>query len=132
MGLEIVNYDYNFVTNVINLINKGELPSPFSREIFLIDVHIAGTSYIDLSEIEPELLPGEIIFLKRETENKYDNLAIIILDKKGRKIGYVPRDKNEVLARLMDAGKMIFGKIITKNYIDNWLKIDVEIFLKEI
>ncbi len=133
METAIAKYDYNFVKDILALINKGGLPTPFSREIFLINVHIAGTSYVeDIEEIESELIEGDMIVMKREPDNQYDELAILILDKKGRKIGYVPRNNNAILARLMDAGKIIFAKIISKNRADYWLKIDIEIYLKEI
>ncbi len=133
METAIAKYDYNFVKDILALINKDGLPTPFSREIFLINVHIAGTSYVeDIEEIESELIEGDMIVMKREPDNQYDELAILILDKKGRKIGYVPRNNNAILARLMDAGKIIFAKIISKNRADYWLKIDIEIYLKEI
>ena len=53
-------------------------------------------------------------------------------DDKGRKIGYVPRAKNEALARLMDAGKLLFGKLVAKEWKDNWLRIEVKIYLRDL
>ncbi len=84
---------------------------PFAREIMLIECHIAGTGYRDLKEVEPALLPGSFLPLKREPANEYDPLAIMILDDGGHHLGYVPRAKNEVLARLMDAGKLLFARL---------------------
>jgi len=49
----------------------------------------------------------------------------------GEKIGYIPRDKNEMMARLMDAGKWFFGKVQKKSWEGAWLKIDVEIYLED-
>ena len=48
---------------------------------------------------------------RRGPGNKRDKPAIEILDLEEQGPGYVPRDKNEVLARLLDAGKLVFGKI---------------------
>ncbi len=31
----------------------------------------------------------------------------------------------------MDAGKLIYGIVEDKEYIDNWLKIDISIYLKD-
>ena len=55
-----------------------------------------------------------------------------IYDQKERKLGYLPRAKNEVPARLMDAGKLLFGKIETSERIDQWLKITVRVYMKDL
>ena len=31
----------------------------------------------------------------------------------------------------MDAGKLIYGIVEDKEYMDNWLKIDISIYLKD-
>ncbi|SCD20028.1 hypothetical protein PSM36_1204 [Proteiniphilum saccharofermentans] len=36
-----------------------------------------------------------------------------------------------MLARLMDAGKWFYAKVKNKEWEGNWLKIDMEIYLKE-
>jgi len=110
---------------------KDGLPLPFVKEIFLIQCHIAGTSYRDLEDVEPNLEHGKFLTFKREPDNEYDNLAIQIFDEQGNDLGYVPREKNEILARLMDGGKLVFGKIESKQWINNWLKIDIKIFMRD-
>lgn len=47
------------------------------------------------------------------------------------KIGYIPKSDNEIFSRLMDAGKLLFGKITHKDRKGNWLKINIKIFLEE-
>lgn len=111
---------------------KDGIPLPGVKEIFLIESYVAGTSYLDLKEVEKQLEKQEFLKLVREPTNQYDALAILIYDSKGNKLGYVPRAKNEVLARLMDAGKLIFGRVVSKEYVGNWLKITVQIFLKDL
>ena len=76
---------------------------PFAREIMLIECHVAGTSHRDVKAIEPQLLPGALLPIKREPGNPHDPLAIMIFDEAGHHLGYIPRAKNEALARLMDA-----------------------------
>ncbi len=44
----------------------------------------------------------------------------------------MPRAKNEVIARLMDAGKFIFGKVETKEWRDQYLEIDVRVFMRDV
>ena len=107
------------------------LPMPFTKEIFLIACHVAGTGYRDVKAVEPELAIGNFLIFKREPKNSHDPLAIAVFDEKGRKLGYVPRAKNEILARLMDSGKFIFGKLVSKEWVDDWLKIEIKIFMRD-
>lgn len=104
---------------------------PFAREIMLIECHIAGTSHRDLDQVEPTLLPGNLLVLKREPHNPHDELAIMIFDEPGHHLGYIPRAKNEALARLMDAGKLLFGRLESKERRDTWLKVDLRVFMRD-
>jgi len=110
---------------------EGVLPMPFVKEIFLIECKVAGTSYLNLSEIEPNLLIDEILLTRREPENQFDEFAILILTQKGEKLGYVPRNQNKILARLMDAGKLILAKIVDKKWVGNWLNITMSVFMRD-
>jgi hypothetical protein len=47
------------------------------------------------------------------------------------KVGYVPKADNIIFSRLMDAGKLLFGRIVEKEVQGNWLKIDIKVFLHE-
>jgi hypothetical protein len=67
----------------------------------------------------------------REPDNPYDHKAIVIKNADGVKIGYVPRADNVVFSRLMDAGKLLFGRITSKEMSGKWLKIEIKIFLHE-
>lgn len=107
------------------------LALPFSREIFLIECRVAGTSHLDLEHLEAELLPGARIACLREPQNSYDPMAIRLQDGQGRKLGYVPRERNEVLARLLDAGKTVFGRLEAKAWKGKWLKLDIRLFLED-
>jgi len=105
---------------------------PFVREILLIECHIAGTSYRELDEVEPTLKPGDLLPLRREPQNPHDERAIQILDEAGHLLGYVPRAKNEALANLMDAGKLLFGKLVAKRWVDTWLKVEVRVLMRDV
>jgi hypothetical protein len=87
---------------------------------------------VDIEAIEAELEEGAILVLKRDPENEHDPLATRILDEKGRKLGWVPRGKNEAIARLMDAGKFLFAKLVDKEWHDNWLRIEARVYLREL
>ena len=74
-------------------------------------------------------VPGSSFF--REPENPYDAQAIVIKTTDSVKIGYVPRQDNVIFARLMDAGKLLFGKITEKEKKGKWVRISIDIFLHE-
>lgn len=108
------------------------IPVPFERDIFLFDTYVAGTSFIDgIKELEPYLNIDDRLDFFREPNNKYDERAIVIKTTHGTKIGYVPRKDNIVFSRLMDAGKLLFGRITNKTWCNQWLKIEIKIFLHE-
>ncbi len=104
---------------------------PFAREIMLVESQIAGTSHRDLQAIEPALVPGTLLVLRREPDNTHDSLAIMIFNESGAHLGYVPRAKNEALARLMDAGKILFARLESKAWQSDWLRVEVRIFLRD-
>lgn len=110
----------------------SDLAMPFTRAIFLLDCYIAGTNFRpDLAGIEPTLTAGAPLKLQREPRNAFDESAIAIYDLENNKLGYIPKIKNEIPARLMDAGKNLSAKLIAKQFIDSWLKLDIEIFLND-
>lgn len=113
---------------------NGEItiPKPFENDIFLLDTYVAGTNHIEgIEELEPCLNSGDRLDFFREPDNRYDEQAIVIRTVNGVKIGYVPKRDNVILARLMDAGKLLFGKITSKETKGPWVKIDIRIFLHE-
>ena len=108
------------------------IPKPYERDIFLFYTHVAGTTHIEgIEELEPHLNIDDRLDFFREPDNKYDKRAIMVKTTDGVKIGYVPREDNVVFSRLMDAGKLLFGKITYKEMKGNWLKINIKIFLHE-
>jgi len=107
------------------------LSLPFAREIFLMECRVAGTSHLNLKDLEADLEAGCQLACRREPENPHDPLAILLQDPKGRKIGYVPRERNEVLSRLLDAGKVVFGRLEAKKWVGNWLKLEIRVFLQD-
>lgn len=112
----------------------GELvvPKPFEKDIFLFDTYIAGTTYIEgIEELEPHLNIDDKLDFFREPDNHYDKEAIMIKTINGVKIGYVPKQDNVIFARLMDAGKLLFGRISNKEKKGNWVKIMIKVFLHE-
>jgi hypothetical protein len=108
------------------------IPKPFERDIFLFDTRVAGTGYIEgIEELEPHLNIGDKLDFVREPDNPYDAKAILIKNADGVKIGYVPKADNAIFARLMDAGKLLFARISSKEMSGQWLKLDIKVYLHE-
>ncbi|MCE1198930.1 MAG: HIRAN domain-containing protein [Marinilabiliales bacterium] len=103
--------------------------TPFTQEIFLLEIVVAGTTHCPgIREIEPEILPEKVLVLKREPGNPHDPWAIAIHCDEVR-IGYVPSEMNQVCSRLMDAGKLFFCRVVSKKWKGQWLKIDANIYM---
>ena len=89
----------------------------FSRQIFLDEVLVAGCGHVEhIKKYVKALKVGDRLQLVREPKNKYDDLAILVKDEKGHKLGYVPRKNNAITARLMDAGKLLYAIIDDINW----------------
>ena len=132
MSQAIVKIDPKYLEIIRTSLDKTGLPKPFVQEVELLNCNIAGTTFLDLEDIEPELKKHQLLVLKRDAKNEYDDKAILILTEDGRKLGYVPQEKNEVLSNLMDAGKLLFGRLNEKTWVDNWLKLDVQVYLRDL
>ncbi len=107
-------------------------PVPFERDIFLFETYVAGTTHIEgMEELEPFLKIGDKLNFYREPDNAFDPKAILIETENGVKIGYVPKADNVIFSRLMDAGKLLFGVITSKETRGGWVKINISINLHE-
>ena len=108
------------------------IPKPFEHDIFLFDTFVAGTTHIEgIEELAKYLNVDDRLNFLREPDNPYDSKAIVIKTVNGVKIGYVPKNDNVVFSRLMDAGKLLFGKIVSIETKGNWVKINIGIYLHE-
>lgn len=107
-----------------------DLIKPLVKEIFLFDTFIAGTSYVDKALIEA-LAPEDKLILRREEDNRFDDRAVLVLDKEQRKVGYIPEKDNAVFSRLMDAGKLLTAKVKKIDRKGDFSKIEIEIYLTD-
>lgn len=128
MANEIKLSDANLVS-VIEERGLGDLLKPLVKEIHLFDTYIAGTSFIEDTSVFEQLHMSEDLILRREPDNKFDALAILILNSDGIKLGYVPRKDNLIFGRLLEAGKMLKGKISDIEKKDSYYKIRIGIYL---
>ena len=114
--------------------NKGGLDKykPYSKDIYLFSTHIAGTSHVpNILELEPHIIENLEVHFFREPNNPFDKKAIVIRDNDNNKIGYVPRDRNDIISNLMDAGKIIFGKVTGKELKNKYVDIKIDVYFKD-
>lgn len=122
--------------------NSTDLPKPFENEVYLLTTYISQSESIEeMNNIVEDFEDDEELALLRETNDDkdalinfdFDEYAIIVQRKDGKKLGYIPRHDNKVLARLMDAGKLLYGKVTSasKSYVDEPVSIDFDIYMKE-
>lgn len=119
-------------------LNGIKLPNIFTRDILLMHTMINGCMHVkNIHRLAKQLNPGDRVKLVLEPDNPADHRAIMIRDKKDRKIGYIPRKKNEVLFHLMDAGKYLYGIVIrgdigpNVDMHNNWIKIFINVFMTD-
>ena len=90
----------------------------FSRQIYLEEVYVAGCGHVKhIKKYVKALNVGDRLQLIREPKNVYDELAILVKDAKGHKLGYVPRRNNAPYARMLDAGKVLYAIIDDINWL---------------
>ena len=122
-------------SDLSNLLHGGaNIPQVFSREIFLIRTRVAGCQYQEnMRERIEQVEEGEILTFYREPENPYDELAILVLNDEGNKIGYVPRKDNTVIANLMDAGKRIYAKAsaVSHDWDRPWKCVIMDVYMED-
>ena len=108
------------------------IPMPFANRIVLLeDAHVAGTTHMKgIAEIADAIYDGQELTLERDTGNTQDAWAIRVLAG-GTRIGYVPADRNEVLARLMDGGMKLGATVTGKELLGSWHKIHMEVYLDD-
>jgi hypothetical protein len=71
---------------------------------------VAGFQYYAGKRVWDELKVGDVLTLVREPDNPHDPRAIRV-EWRGEKMGYVPHAGNETLARMLDRGVRLSGRI---------------------
>ena len=111
----------------------GMIPVPFAKEVFLLESAVVGTGFVkDIEKKTAAIAPGVVLELRRDPRNQYDELAIQVLNDQGTRIGFVPMKDNPVLARLMDAGKLLYAKVREVRDRGNWPRIGIDIYMRDL
>ena len=105
-----------------------DLIKPLTKEIFLLDSYISGTTSLQDEAILDEIKEGENLVLQREN-NRFDENAILVMTSGRKKIGYVPEKDNVVFARLLDAGKLLVAKAKSTEQKGLFKKMNIGIYM---
>lgn len=93
---------------------------------------VAGTRHIpDVETLTASYQQGERLVFTRDGGNPFDPWAVSVHDAQGARIGYVSCECNEVVARLMDGGKAVEGRLTAKEQIGAWTRLVMEVYLND-
>ena len=109
------------------------MPKPFSQPICLVEhTRVAGTTHVrGIEELAHALHEGDRLRLERDAVNTWDRWSIRVLDAKGKRLGFVAADVNEIPARLMDGGKHLFAQVESVEMRGEWVRIEMGVWLDD-
>ena len=109
------------------------MPVAFQQVVFLTNCHLAGTNEIaDIKDKVDGIKNDEPLVLRRTATDVADARAVSVETTSGTLIGYVPRRYGAVMARLMDAGKLLSAKLIGRDCDEQWADVTVAIEMREV
>lgn len=109
----------------------GRGPAPVREHIRLTKTAIAGTGHPGVECFASELNAGASVLLVCEPKNAHDPRAISLRNAKGKRLGYVPKACNEILAALLDSGKQLGAGLIKTESGTIWPELRIEISLMD-
>lgn len=109
------------------------VPKPFSQPVRLIDaVNVAGTTHVaGIERIAAELHPGDRLRFERDSGNAHDARAVKVFSPGGERVGWLPVDVNDIPARLMDAGKELYGSVVDVERRGSWTRVRMDVYLDD-
>lgn len=91
---------------------------------------LAGSQYYAVGAMWNEMQVGDTLTLIREPENRHDRNAIRV-EWRGRKLGYLPRAENRVVAAALDRGEVLTARIVALVADPNpWRRVRFEVFVE--
>lgn len=126
----------DFLQRLISVAIFGKLPISAlitKRKVYLLQCFVAGFKHYRGMELLNEMEVNDLIELRREPDNVYDDFAIALYWQQ-EKIGFIPADFNETIARLLDAEALPLLASIThlKKDVKPWENVVVAVyFLQE-
>lgn len=116
MANELTELEQNQLS-VLTSHDISDIIKPLTKDIFLMDTLV---SYENISGF-PIIDVGEELILQRAPE-KYLPNSIMVLTKNKEYLGYISEAGTDIIARLMDTGKLI--KAYVKSY-EKWQSLPI-------
>jgi hypothetical protein len=92
---------------------------------------VAGFQYYAGKRVWTDLKEGDALTFVREADNAYDPNAVRV-EWHGKKLGYVPHAGNESVAKLLDKGIKLSGRIVNLHAgRSQWQRILFEVMVDE-
>jgi len=101
------------------------------RRKFLMNIFsVAGYRFHEGPRVERRLKPGQIVHLIPEPDNPHDEFAVEIKTAEGAKLGYVPRQDNRAISRLLRSGMLLLGRVEQIHpELPPWQRVRVSVWL---
>lgn len=101
-----------------------------STRMVLSTLPLAGFQYYAGRQVWDRLRVGDPLVLEREPDNPHDPRAVRVLWQ-GHMLGYVPRAGNETVARLLDEGVRLSGRIThLQRGRSHWARLQFEVVIE--
>ncbi|MBX7204226.1 MAG: HIRAN domain-containing protein [Bacteroidia bacterium] len=126
----------DFLKRLVGVAGLGVLPVSAllaKRKVYLLQCFVAGFRHYKGMELLEKMEVNDFIELRREPENEYDDFAVALYWQQ-EKIGFLPADFNETIARLIDAAALPLLAVIThlNREVKPWENVVVAVyFLQE-
>jgi hypothetical protein len=89
----------------------------------------AGLAHHDAREVWDQMQVGDSVALVRESSNPHDTNAVRI-EWRGHLLGYLPRSDNQPVARQLDRGSRLTGRIARLDrYRNHRLRLEIDVLL---
>ena len=113
----------------LNLLTAQPAQAATEQRLILQISPLAGFQYHAGAAVFALMQVGDRLVLSREPNNPFDPKAVRV-DWNGTQIGYAPRADNVDLARLMDRGTRIEGRILhLQKQRDPWKRLLMELYI---
>jgi HIRAN domain len=121
--------NHNNIANPLKTDGGYEPRWMWEHEYLLDRFHVAGFQHHDGVGLLSSLVRGDELCLVHQRDNAFDtNAVLILLDE--TELGFVPRERNQILARLLDQGAPVGCRLVQVNRNSvSWEAIEVEVYL---
>ncbi|MEO1765802.1 HIRAN domain-containing protein [Thiobacter aerophilum] len=106
------------------------LAAEVQARMVLATLPLAGFQYHAGRQVWNQLRVGDVLTLEREPDNPHDPRAVRV-SWRGEMLGYVPRAGNETVARLLDQGVRLSGRIThLQPGRSHWARVQFEVVIE--